>query len=121
MAAMDLVRAGVCYARTNLHPGNITELFMGGGEPSRYIGTVVFDLHAPPFKHRTVDTGKLSPKIILGRVRYMMPSYRTLCYVVGANWTAIQGARREHDEEQRLDSPAWGTFIQRIFGGGEPR
>ena len=128
MATTDLtrVRAGVCYHRRNLHPSTVVELFLGDGEPSRYIGTVIFDLSAPPFKHRTVDKGTLSQRIVLERVRYMMPSTGTVCYLVGTNWAAIQGAKLEHDEEQRLDSPAWGLFIRqvlpKIFGkdGAEP-
>ncbi len=122
MATTDLrlVRAGVCYHRTNLHPSPVIELFMGDGQPSRFIGVVVFSLLAPPFKHRTVDKETLSPKIILNRIRYVMPSSSTVCYLVAPNWAAIQGAKLEHDEEQRLDSPAWGTLIDRIYGGERP-
>ena len=112
------IRAGVCYVRRNLTASTATELFIGDGHPSRCIGTIIFNLHHPPFRRRTTDKKDrlLVREHALLRLRYLMPSPATLCYVVRPNRDAIRGAQEEHDEEQRLDSPAWNRIIQNIRG-----
>lgn len=105
--------AGVVFFRRNL-PGLPMAEFMGDGQPARYIGTVVFDLAAPPFKHRTSDRETLSRKMDPQAICLLVPSRETLCYLVPPRHDAIAGAIREHLGEQRLESDGWTALVSAV-------
>ncbi len=105
------LRAGVIVYRRN-HAANQAGDFMGDGLPARHVGTVVFDLLNPPFKHKTVDRETLSKE--RGHACYLTPSRETLCYLVAPNLDAIEGALGEHQHDQDLTSPAWANIIRAI-------
>lgn len=107
------VRACVVVFRKNRHAYPLVE-FMGDETAARHIGTVVYDLEHPPFKHRTTERETLSSKADLDRLQYVVPSREPLGYIVQPNYPAIAGALREHEREQDLDSPAWYGLIQAI-------